>query len=91
MTTYLTKEDLYRIQSITSPVLAPSEQEAVFVRTQINEKENNYNAHLFHIDLATNEVVQWTFGNEVITAPAWSPDGKQIAYLSNRNEKINFS
>lgn len=87
MTKYVTKESLLELQSVTNPVLSPNEQEAVFVRTQINEKENNYNAHLFHVDLTTHEVTQWTFGNERISNPQWSPDGKQIAFLANRKEK----
>lgn len=87
MTKYVTKESLFELQSITNPVLAPNEQEAVFVRTQMNEKENNYNAHLFHIELSTGEVTQWTFGNERVSSPQWSPDGKQIAFLTNRKEK----
>lgn len=87
MTKYVTKESLLELQSVTNPVLSPNEQEAVFVRTQINEKENNYNAHLFQVDLTTHEVTQWTFGNERISNPQWSPDGKQIAFLANRKEK----
>lgn len=87
MTKYITKESLFELQSITNPVLSPNEQEALFVRTQINEKENNYEAHLFHVDLTTLEVTQWTFGNDRISNPQWSPDGKQVAFLSNRKEK----
>lgn len=87
MTKYITKESLFEIQSITNPVLAPNEQEAVFIRTVINKEENNYNAHLFHIDLESRETTQWTYGNERVTSPEWSPDGKQIAFLVKRNEK----
>lgn len=87
MTKYMTKESLFEIQSIANPVLAPNEQEAVFIRTQINEKENNYNAHLFHIDLESGEITQWTYGNERVSSPQWSTDGKQVAFLVKRNEK----
>lgn len=87
MTKYITKESLFEIQSITNPVLAPNEQEAVFIRTEINKEENNYNAHLFHIDLESGEQTQWTYGNERVTNPQWSPDGKQVAFLVKRNEK----
>lgn len=87
MTKYVTKESLFEIHSITNPVLAPNEQEAVFIRTHINEKENNYNAHLFHIDLESGETTQWTYGNERVANPQWSPDGKQVAFLVKRNEK----
>jgi dipeptidyl aminopeptidase/acylaminoacyl peptidase len=87
MKKYVTKESLFELQSITNPVLAPNEQEAVFVRTIINEKENNYNAHLYHIELGSGEVTQWTYGNESISKPKWSPDGKKLAFLVNRKEK----
>ncbi|MBD8036531.1 S9 family peptidase [Solibacillus sp. A46] len=87
MANYVTKESLFEIQSITNPILAPNEKEALYIRTQLNEKENNYNAHLFHIDLETGESTQWTYGNERVSSPQWSPDGKQVAFLVKRNEK----
>lgn len=87
MANYVTKQSLFEIQSITNPILAPNEKEALFIRTQLNEKENNYNAHLFHIDVETGETTQWTYGNERVSSPQWSPDGKQVAFLAKRNEK----
>lgn len=87
MTKFVTKESLFELQSIANPVLAPNEKEAVFIRTKINKEENNYNAHLFHIELATGEVTQWTFGNERVSSPAWSANGKQVAFLVKREDK----
>lgn len=87
MTNYITKESLFEIQSVTNPILAPNEKEALFIRTQLNEEENNYNAHLFHIDLESGETTQWTYGNERVSSPQWSPDGKQVAFLAKRKEK----
>ncbi len=83
----LTMEHLYALQSVTNPVLAPSNEEAVFIRTLIDKEDNKYYAHLFHVALESDEVTQWTFGKERISSPKWSPDGKRLAFLSNRNEK----
>lgn len=87
MTNFITKESLFELQSITNPVLAPNEQEALFIRTQVNEEENTYNAHLFHIELASGNITQWTFGNERVSSPAWSPNGERVAFLVKRGEK----
>ncbi len=83
----LTAEHLFTLESIANPVLSPSNEEAVFIRTQINKEDNKYYSHLFHIDIESGETTQWTFGKERISSPQWSPDGTQVAFLSNREEK----
>lgn len=78
--------DLYTLQSITNPVFAPDEQQAVFIRTQMNATENDYEAHLFHIDLQSHEVTQWTYGFSKVSSPQWSPDGNYVAFLAKRGD-----
>lgn len=80
-------EDLFNIKSVSNPQISPNGEEAVFIRTEIDEKDNKYFAHLFHIQLATGTVSQWTYGKERISSPKWSPDGQSVAFLSNRDEK----
>ena len=87
----LTIEHLYGLQSVTNPVLAPSNEEAVFIRTLIDQEDNKYYAHLFHVALESDEVTQWTFGKERVSSPKWSPDGKQLAFLSTVTKKINYT
>lgn len=79
--------DLFELKSVTNPKLSPDGKEAVFVQTHINEEDNKYVSNLFHVNLETTEVSQWTYGNHSISEPSWSADGKQLAFLSNRQEK----
>ncbi|WP_391203589.1 S9 family peptidase [Psychrobacillus sp. L4] len=80
-------KDLFELHSIASPVLAPNGKEAVFIRTQMNEKDNKYYAYLYHLNVETEEITQWTYKKERVSSPQWSNDGRYIAFLSNREEK----
>ncbi|MCM3743903.1 S9 family peptidase [Sporosarcina luteola] len=83
----LQTEDLFKLQSVTNPQLSPGGKEALFIKTHIDEEENKYIANLYHIDLDTKEITQWTHGKHRVSSPKWSADGMQIAFLSNRDEK----
>jgi len=79
--------DLFKLHSITNPVIAPNGKEAVFIRTEMNEKDNKYYAYLHHVNLETELVTQWTYSKDRISSPQWSADGKHVAFLSNRDEE----
>ena len=79
--------DLTKLVSVTDPHISPDGKEAVFIRTMIDEEENTYRGHLFHLNLDSGEQTQWTHGKERVSFPQWSYDGKFVAFLSDREEK----
>lgn len=82
----VTIEDLFETKSVTNPVLAPNDSEAVFTVTELNRKDNTYYSAIHHIELETGVVTRWTYGKQQVRAPKWSADGKQLAFISNRSE-----
>lgn len=83
----LTIEDLNQMVSVTQPTLAPNQKEAVFVHTKIDDKENTYQANLWHVELDSKKLTQWTHGKEKVSSPTYSIDGTQLAFLSTRDDK----
>lgn len=40
--------------------------------------------HIYEVNLRTHKVKQLTFGNSINTSPSYSPDGRNIAFMSDR-------
>ncbi|MHC8521508.1 TolB family protein [Rossellomorea sp. H39__3] len=48
------------------------------------EEKDAYFTRLFHYEGEGDRLRQWTFQEERISSPAWSPCGRYIAFLSDR-------
>ncbi|MFX0171485.1 MAG: S9 family peptidase [Candidatus Hodarchaeota archaeon] len=80
-------EDLVQLKFPNSPSLSPDGKNLVFSIKNVNQKENQYKAALYLKTEEINEVVQYTSGTHVDTAPQFSPNGEHLAFLSSRSEK----
>lgn len=86
MSELIKKEDLFELISVANPILSPNSKEAVFTRTIMDEEENTYYAHLFHVNIETEVVTQWTRGKERISSVQWSKDGQKISFIAKRDD-----
>jgi dipeptidyl aminopeptidase/acylaminoacyl peptidase len=79
-------EDLYDLKWISDPQISPDGLNVAYVVKTVSEKERKkYQNRIWMLHLATGHSHPFTSGEKSDTAPRWSPDGKTIAFISNRS------
>jgi dipeptidyl aminopeptidase/acylaminoacyl peptidase len=80
----ISAEDLYKIEVINGCEISPDERQILYSIQAIDQETEKKYTHLWRIPADGGEPQQLTFGKHSNTSPKWSPDGRWIAFLSNR-------
>ena len=83
----ITAEDLYAIEIVSEPRLSPDGNFVVYVQGRVDQKTEKKYSNLWIVPTDGGDPRQFTSGDQNDSHPRWSPDGAQIAFLSNRGDK----
>lgn len=82
----ITSEDLFQITWVNDPTPSPQGGQLVYVSRKTNEARDGYSSHLRLLNLENQKDRPFTSGDQD-HAPAWSPDGSQLAFLREHEGK----
>lgn len=80
----MTPEDLTRIRFASDPQLSPDGSRVAFVVTTLSEERDEYLSQIWVVPASGGEPRRFTTGPKRDTSPRWSPDGRWLAFVSER-------
>lgn len=79
------------MKSAFNPRISPDARRVVYEVQSANWEDNSFDRNLWIADIASGEVRQLTSAKKSSTGADWSPDGKWIAFVSDRPPQISGS
>ncbi len=80
-------EDVLGIKGISDLKLSPDGKKALFTVRECNLKDNEYNTDIWLLQIEDGSILKITQSPKQDNTPRWSPDGRMIAFISNRDGK----
>ncbi len=85
----ITAEDLYKFELISGFEISPDGKHVVYALQRVDQKTEKKFSNLWIVSTEGGKPRQFTYGDQVDSKPQWSPDGSQIAFISNRKDEKN--
>jgi dipeptidyl aminopeptidase/acylaminoacyl peptidase len=82
----ITPNDLYKMRLINHNEISPDSEHVIYSQTRIDKSSEKKYSNLWVVSTRIGRPRQFTYGDQEHKMPHWSPDGKKIAFLSNRKD-----
>ncbi len=83
----ITIEDLYQMQFLSRPRISPDGQRVAYVTTTIDGAKHEYRSAIWVAPVDGDEAQRFTSGTANASSPVWSPDGRWLAFVSERESE----
>ncbi len=80
-------EDITRIRWISDPRISPDGRRVAFLVTTLSQAKDEYLSNVWIVDVEGGAPRQFTAGPKRDRYPRWSPDGRWLAFVSEREPK----
>ena len=85
----MTPEDLYAFRFVTDAQIAPTGDRVAYAVRDVDREKDGYRSAIWLSPFAGGAAVRLTYGPGQDAQPRWSPDGRTLAFLSDRAAKTD--
>src|SRR5919202_1584107 len=85
----LRADDLFSLTFVGDVAISPDGNTICFVQTRMDRQENEYRSDLWIVPAAgmPGEALQYTHVPRTVAQPRWAPNGRWLAFLTDRESK----